>query len=176
MLKSFSIAVAAAVVALLAAAAFKPDTLRLSHSADIVAPPQKACALNDALRRFNEWNPFAMLGPHNAITYDTVTALVGGACIWAGQKSAAGRKRDVASVPPQRVKATPDFDKPVEVHNTVDCTVPARGDKSSTVSWSMHGPMPYVNRLLTIFFAMDKIFGKAFAAGLAHLKTLAERP
>ena len=46
----------------------------------------------------------------------------------------------------------------------------------STVTWAMHGPMPYLNRLMTIFFDMDKTVGKDFEAGLANLKALAEKP
>ena len=52
----------------------------------------------------------------------------------------------------------------------------AQGDKGSTVTWTMHGPMPYLNRLMTIFFDMDKTVGKEFEAGLVNLKALAEKP
>ena len=36
--------------------------------------------------------------------------------------------------------------------------------------------MPYLNRLMTVFFDMDKTVGKEFEAGLANLKALAEKP
>lgn len=57
---------------LLGFAAFQPDTLRLSRSATIAAPPDKVFALINDLRSFNDWNPFVRLQPHNAITDDTV--------------------------------------------------------------------------------------------------------
>jgi hypothetical protein len=79
-------------------------------------------------------------------------------------------------VPPQRVTARLDFSKPFEAHNMVDFVVQAQGDKSSTVTWTMRGPMPYLNRLMTIFFDMDKTVGKDFEAGLANLQALAEKP
>lgn len=44
-----------------------------------------------------------------------------------------------ASVPPQRVTARLDFSKPFEAHNMVDFRVQAQGDKSSVVTWAMHG-------------------------------------
>ena len=79
------------------------------------------------------------------------------------------------SVAPQRVTAKLDFTKPFEAHNSVDFTVQAQGT-GSTVTWAMHGPAPYVNKLMTIFFDMDKTVGKEFEAGLANLKALAEKP
>ena len=92
------------------------------------------------------------------------------------EKSGAGRMQIAESVPAQRVTAKLDFSKPFEAHNTVDFTVQPQGDKGSTVTWAMHGPAPYVNKLMTIFFDMDKTVGKDFEAGLANLKALAEKP
>ena len=174
MLKTILFVVAALIAALLIYAAFKPDSFRLSRSATIAAPPDKVFALINDLRRFNEWNPFAKLDPQHGITYDTVTAGVGGAYNWQGEKSGAGRMQIVESVPAQRVTAKLDFTKPFEAHNLVDFTVQAQGS-GSTVTWAMHGPMPYLNRLMTTFFDMDKTVGKDFEAGLANLKALAEK-
>lgn len=36
--------------------------------------------------------------------------------------------------------------------------------------------MPYISKLMTTFFDMDKMVGDDFAAGLANLKAAAERP
>ena len=174
MLKTILLVVAALVAALLIYAAFKPDNFRLSRSTTIAAPPDKVFALINDLRRFNEWNPFAKLDPQNAITYDAVTAGVGGAYNWQGEKSGAGRMQITESVPAQRVTAKLDFTKPFEAHNQVDFTVQPQGN-GSTVTWAMHGPMPYLNRLMTVFFDMDKTVGKDFEAGLANLKALAEK-
>ena len=174
MLKTIVLVVAAVIAALLTYAAFKPDSFRLSRSATMAAPPDKVFALINDLRRFNEWNPFAKLDPQNAITYDAVTAGVGGAYNWQGEKSGAGRMQITESVPAQRVTAKLDFTKPFEAHNLVDFTVQPQGN-GSTVTWAMHGPMPYFNRVMTIFFDMDKTVGKDFEAGLANLKTLTEK-
>jgi uncharacterized protein YndB with AHSA1/START domain len=142
----------------------------------MAAPPDRVFALINDLRRFNEWNPFAKLDPENAITYDAVTAGVGGAYHWRGEKSGAGRMQITESLPAQRVTAKLDFSRPFEAHNRVDFVVQALGDKGSTVTWTMHGPMPYLSRLMTVFFDMDKTVGKDFEAGLVNLKALAEKP
>jgi hypothetical protein len=39
----------------------------------------------------------------------------------------------------------------------------------------MHGPAPYINKLMSIFFSMDRMFGGEFEKGLANLKALAEK-
>ncbi len=175
MLKTILLIVAAAIAALLLYAATKPDTFRLSRSATIAAPPEKVFALINDLRLFNSWNPFAKMEPSVAITYDATSAGVGGAYNWKGDKTGEGRMQITESVPAQRVSAKLDFSKPFEAHNVVDFTVQPQGN-GSTVTWAMHGPMPYLNRVMTIFFDMDKTVGKDFESGLANLKALAEKP
>jgi uncharacterized protein YndB with AHSA1/START domain len=174
MLKTLLLIVAAAIAALLIYAATKPDSFRLQRSTTIAAPPEKVFALINDLRQFNTWNPFAKMDPKQVITYDAVTAGVGGAYNWQGEKSGAGRMQIVESVPAQRVSAKLDFTNPFDAHNVVDFTVQPQGN-GSTVTWAMHGPMPYLNRVMTIFFDMDKTVGKDFEAGLANLKALAEK-
>ncbi len=79
----------------------------------------------------------------------------------------------VESVPPQRVTMKLDFTKPFEAHNNVDFTLQPQGD-GVQVTWAMHGPAPYINKLMTLFFSMDKMVGGEFDKGLASLKALAE--
>jgi hypothetical protein len=49
-----------------------------------------------------------------------------------------------------------------------------KGD-STDVTWAMHGPSPYMSKVIGIFFNMDTMIGKEFETGLANLKTIAER-
>lgn len=175
MLKTILLVVAAVIAALLAYAAFRPDSFRLARSTTIAAPPEKVFALINDLRQFNTWNPFARMEPNVALTYDGAGAGVGAAYSWKGDKTGEGRMQITESVPAQRVSAKLDFVKPMEAHNVVDFTVQPQGS-GSTVTWAMHGPMPYVSRLMTIFFDMDKTVGRDFEAGLANLKALAEKP
>jgi uncharacterized protein YndB with AHSA1/START domain len=175
MLKTILLVVVAVIAALLIYAATKPDTFRLQRSATIAAPPEKVFALINDLRQFNTWNPFSKMEPSVVITYDATSAGVGGAYNWKGEKTGEGRMQIAESIAPQRVTAKLDFSKPFEAHNLVDFTVQPQGN-GSTVTWAMHGPMPYLNRVMTIFFDMDKTVGKDFEAGLANLKALAEKP
>jgi len=43
------------------------------------------------------------------------------------------------------------------------------------VVWDMQGPVPYVAKIMHVFVNMDRMVGADFEAGLANLKTLAEK-
>jgi hypothetical protein len=43
------------------------------------------------------------------------------------------------------------------------------------VSWVLHGPMPYISKVISIFCDMDSMVGKDFEAGLANLKAVVEK-
>ena len=128
MLKTILLVAAGALAALLAYAAFKPDTVRLSRSATVAAPPDRVFALINDLRRVNEWNPFAKLDPHNAVYYEDVIAGAGGVYPWQGENSGAGRMQITESLSPRRVTAKLDFSKPFEAHKLVEFTVNEEGD------------------------------------------------
>jgi uncharacterized protein YndB with AHSA1/START domain len=174
MIKTIVLVVVALIAVVLVYAATRPDTFRIERSATISAPPDQVFASIEDLRRFNEWNPFAKADPEAKITYESTTRGVGGAYTWVGEKSGAGRMQIVESVPPQRVMLKLDFTKPFEAHNTVEFTVAPQAG-GSRVNWAMHGPMPYLHKVMTLFFSMDKMVGGEFEKGLADLKRLAEQ-
>jgi hypothetical protein len=64
--------------------------------------------------------------------------------------------------------------KPFEAHNIAEFTLEPRGN-STTVTWAMYGPNPYIAKVMHIFFSMDRMVGKQFEDGLANLKTLVEK-
>jgi hypothetical protein len=64
--------------------------------------------------------------------------------------------------------------RPFAANNIVDYIMEPTGS-ATRVSWNMHGPMPYLAKVMSTFFDMDKMVGKDFEEGLASLKTLAEK-
>ena len=46
--------------------------------------------------------------------------------------------------------------------------------KFTNVTWAILGPVPYVMKVMCIFFSMDKMLGKDFEAGLTNMKAIAE--
>ena len=63
---------------------------------------------------------------------------------------------------------------PMEGHNVVEFTLHPKED-STSVTWAIQGPMPYISKVLSLFCDMDAMIGKEFENGLAELKTIAER-
>ena len=46
---------------------------------------------------------------------------------------------------------------------------------ATNVTWLMHGPAPFMSKLMQVFINLDNKIGKDFEAGLANLKRLAEK-
>lgn len=46
---------------------------------------------------------------------------------------------------------------------------------STTVTWAMEGPSPFMAKIMQVFFNMDRMVGDDFENGLGRLKLLAEK-
>lgn len=80
----------------------------------------------------------------------------------------------IETAPYSKVVIKLDFFKPFEAHNQAEFTLAAHGGFTN-VSWVMHGPQPYMAKLMSIFVDCEKMIGPQFEAGLKNLKALAER-
>ena len=67
-----------------------------------------------------------------------------------------------------------DFIKPFQGHNTAEFTILPQGG-ASDVTWVMHGPAPFMSKVMQLFMNMDRMIGRDFEAGLANLKKVAEQ-
>jgi hypothetical protein len=85
----------------------------------------------------------------------------------------AGRIEIIESVPPTKVTLQLDFVKPFKASNIVEYTLEPRGD-ATEVTWAMHGPAPFISKVMCLFVDMDKMVGKDFEVGLANLKAVTE--
>jgi uncharacterized protein YndB with AHSA1/START domain len=175
MVKKLFLALVLVLAALLIYAATLPGSFRVARSADIAAPPAKLHALISDLRQFNVWNPFLRQDPKAQLTYEGAASGVGSAYRWQGEKSGAGRMEVIESAAPKSVAMKLDFSKPFEAQNRVDFTIEPQGT-GSRVTWAMSGPSPFISKLMSVFFSMDKMVGGEFDNGLANLKALAEKP
>ena len=66
------------------------------------------------------------------------------------------------------------FIKPFEAHNVAEFTLEPHGE-TTTVTWAMHGPVPYFAKIIHVFLNMDTMVGKEFETGLENLKALTEK-
>jgi uncharacterized protein YndB with AHSA1/START domain len=175
MLKIISLAVVAVVGGFLIYAATRPDSFRVERTATINAPPERIFPLINDFQRWGAWSPFEKKDPGMKRTMSGVPSGKGAVYEWDGNKEIGqGRMEIVESVPPSRVTLTLDFTRPFEAHNIVDFTLEPRGD-STQVTWAIHGPSPFISKVMGIVLNVDKMIGKDFEAGLAALKTVSEQ-
>ncbi|CAB3797164.1 hypothetical protein LMG28614_04512 [Paraburkholderia ultramafica] len=173
MLKTLLIIAVAAVGLLLAYAATRPDSFRIERSLRIEAPPERIYALIDDLHRFNLWNPFLRKDPATQGIYSGTPSGKGARYAWQSDKVGVGQMEIVDTTAASSVTMSLDFITPFEAHNMAEFTL--KPDANATqVTWAMHGPVPFLSKLMQVFVSMDRMVGKDFEDGLSNLKTLAE--
>jgi uncharacterized protein YndB with AHSA1/START domain len=175
MLKIIVIVLAVAIAGVLGLAAMKPDTFRVQRATTIKAPPEKIFAFINDFRRWADWSPWEKKDPALKRTYGVAMSGKGALYAWEGNKDVGQGSMEIAdSVPPSKVRLKLDFVKPFEAHNIVEFTLQPQGDATS-VTWSMQGDTPFFGKIIHVFINMDAMVGKDFEAGLANLKTEAEK-
>jgi len=171
------LAVAIAIVLILAMT--KPDRFRVERAAAIHAPPETIFALIDDFHQWRSWSPWEGRDPAMKRTYEGADRGKGAVYAWDGNKNVgAGRMEILSATSPSNVVIKLDFIKPFEGHNTAEFTILPQGSAtsvSSNVIWAMHGPAPFMHKVMQVFMNMDRMIGKDFETGLANLKTAAER-
>ena len=175
MLKAILVIAAILIAAILAYAATKPDTFSVQRSARVNAPPAKIYAIVNDFHRWIDWSPWEKLDPAMTRTLSGAASGPGAVYEWRGNgKVGAGRMEITESVPASKVGIKLDFIKPFEGHNIAEFTLVPQRD-ATQVTWTMHGPTPFVSKLMQVFVSLDTMIGKDFESGLANLKTLAEK-
>ena len=175
MFKIIAIVAVVLLVALLVFAATRPDTFRVQRATSIKAPPEKIFALINDFHGWAAWSPWEKMDPAMKRTHSGAASGKGAVYGWEGNaKVGTGRMEITESSPPARIIIKLDFIKPFEGHNIAEYTLEANGDVTN-VTWDMHGPTPYIAKIMHVFFSMDRMVGKDFETGLANLKTIAEK-
>lgn len=164
-----------AIAALMLFATTRPDTFRVERSLAIKAPAERIFPLLDDFHRWPQWSPWEKLDPAMVRTHAGPPRGVGAIYEWRGNsKVGQGRMEITRSTAPRELAIKLDFIKPFEGHNIAEFTLKPQDD-ATLVHWAMHGPTPYVSKLMGIFISMDTLIGRDFEAGLANLKAAAEQ-
>ena len=167
------LAIAIAVVLILAAA--KPDTFSVQRGIAMKAPPEKIFSLINDFHQWGKWSPWENRDPAMTRSFSGAESGQGAVYAWEGNKNVgSGRMEILDAATPSKIIIKLDFLKPFEAHNTAEFTMLPQGDATS-VNWVMHGPAPFLSKMMQVFMNMDKMIGKDFEAGLANLKGLAEK-
>lgn len=177
-LKTLSVLAAIVVVVVagvLIYAAIKPDSFRVERTATIKAAPDKIYAEIANLHGWSTWSPYEKRDPDMKRVFSGAESGKGAVYTWDGNKDVGqGRMEIVEATPPSKIAIKLDFIKPFEGHNMAEFTLVPAGD-STTATWAMYGPSPYVAKVMGTFFDLDKMIGDDFEAGLAALRTVAEK-
>jgi hypothetical protein len=174
-LKVIAIALVVLVGAVLAFAATQPDRFSVQRSASIKAPPDRIYPLIADFGRWNAWSPYEKKDPAMKRSFSGAASGKGAVYAWEGNGEVGQGRMEIAdAAAPSRVTLKLDFVKPFEAHNTVDFLLEPKGD-ATQVTWAMQGPMPFISKVMCLFMDMDRMVGADFEAGLANLKSIAER-
>lgn len=174
MWKNLGFLIVVLVVGLLAYAATRPDSFRVERSTTINAPAEVIFPLIDDYRRWNAWSPWETRDPAMKKTYSGAGSGVGAVYEWAGNSEVGtGRMETTGSVAPSKITIDLHFMKPFEARNTTEFSL-ADQDGTTTVTWAMYGPSPFISKVMGLFVSMDEMVGGDFATGLANLKSAAE--
>jgi uncharacterized protein YndB with AHSA1/START domain len=164
------------VLAVLVAAATRPDTFTVKRSIAINAPPDWVFPLINHFERWRDWSPWEHKDPAMKRAFGPHASGKGAIYSWSGNNEVGQGKMEIIEVkPPSLVRLKLDFFKPFKAQNEVDFTLEQRGGGTEVV-WSMRGPLTFTQKVAHLFMDMDALVGKDFEAGLANLKARAEKP
>ncbi|HEY0502327.1 MAG TPA: SRPBCC family protein [Lysobacter sp.] len=173
MFKIIGLIVLVLVVAVLVFAATRPDTFRVERSIVVKAPPQRVLAQLDDFHRWRAWSPFEALDPAMKREIAGNPQGKGAVYTWDGNSKAGAGRMEILEATPSCVRIQLDFTRPMTAHNTAEFLLVPEGD-GTRVTWAMHGPQPYIGKLMGLVFNMDRMLGKDFERGLTNLKRVAE--
>jgi uncharacterized protein YndB with AHSA1/START domain len=164
-----------AAAAVVAYASTRPDSFSVQRSASIKAPPEKIFSLINDYRNWPQWSPYENRDPEMKRTYSGAATGKGAKYAWEGNRQVgSGEMEIIDTAPPRKVLIKLDFMKPFEAHNVAEFTLEPQGD-TTNVTWAMHGPVPLMAKVMHMVMDIDKMVGTDFAAGLANMKTAAEK-
>jgi len=174
MLKVILFISVALIALILMYAATRPDDFHVERSINIKAAPEKIFGLINDLHRWNEWTPYNK-DPAMKKTYSASTSGKGATYAWEGNKDVGkGEIAITESIPFSRIVFDLHMLEPFEGHNVAAFSLNAAGD-STRVTWSLDDKQKLMVKVMGIFMNMDRMIGKDFEAGLANLKTVAEK-
>lgn len=177
MLKTLAIigvVVVVAIAGILLYAATKPDSFRVERTVLINAPSDKVFPLINDIKAWTVWSPYEKKDPAMKRTYGAVTAGKGATYAWEGNKDVGQGSMEIVESGPRKVLIKLDFLKPFEAHNMGEFLLEPKGD-STSVTWAIHGPSPYMSKVIGTFMNFDDMIGRDFEKGLADLKAAAEK-
>lgn len=174
-----AIVLAALIAVVVVLAAMRPNTFRIQRSIDINAPADKIFQLINDYRNWGLWSPYEHIDPAMQRTFSGAPSGKGSIYEWRGNKNIGhGRMEILDTAPPSKVVIKLDFFSPFEAHNMAEFTMRPNGSATNVttnVTWAMHGPVPFMAKIIHMFMNMDRMVGGQFQQGLVSMKAVAEK-
>jgi hypothetical protein len=176
----FYVGIAALVIALAIAvfllyASTRPNTFRYARTTTINAHPEAVHALINDYKNWTLWSPYEHRDPALKRTFSGAPAGRGAVYAWEGNKNVGSGRMEIVDATPGKIIIKLDFFKPFKANNVAEFTLEPKG-AATDVTWAMHGPVPFIGKIMHLIIDCDKMIGKDFADGLASMKAAAERP
>ena len=170
-----AIVLAVAIAIVLILAAIKPNTFSVRRATTVKVPPEKIFPLINDFHQWVTWSPYENKDPAMKRSYSGAESGKGAVYGWEGNKNVgSGRMEILDTSVPTKIVIKLDFFKPFEGHNTAEFTMLPQGD-ATKLTWLMHGPSPFIGKIMHVFINMDRMIGKDFEVGLANLKKITEK-
>src|SRR5450432_3909425 len=171
------LAIVVAIVLILAAT--KPNTFSVQRATTVRAPPERIFPLINDFHQWGSWSPYENKDPAMKRSYSGAVDGKGAVYGWEGNKNVGSGRMEILDISvPSKIVIKLDFFTPFEGHNTAEFTMLPQGDATNVttdVTWLMHGPAPFMSRMMQVFMNLDKMIGKDFEIGLANHKRLTEK-
>jgi hypothetical protein len=170
-----AVVLAVAIAIILILAATKPARFSVQRGTTVKAPPDAIFPLINDFHQWGTWSPYENKDPAMKRSYSGAAAGKGAIYAWDGNKNVgSGRMEILDTAVPTKIVIKLDFFAPFEGHNTAEFTMLPQGD-ATNLTWLMHGPAPFMSKVMQVFMNIDNMIGKDFEVGLANLKRLTEK-
>ena len=165
---------AALVLLLLMLSLLAPATYDVSRTIEVRQAPEAVFEYLKYLKNQDEWSPWGQKDPDMKKGFRGTDGTVGAVSTWEGNKQVGSGEQEITRiVPGRRIETALRFLKPWK--STSDAYLEVEPSAlGSTVRWGFRGQSGFPMRIMLLFMSMDKMVGKDFETGLAHLKARLE--
>jgi len=172
-----AIIIAVVLAAVLVYAATRPSTFIVQRTTSINAPAARIYPLINDFHQWKQWSPYETKDLAMTRTFSGAPSGKGSVYAWQGDKNVGSGRMEIINTTMSKVTVDLQFIAPFKAHNTAEFSLAPNGEAArvtTNVTWAMHGPLPFIGKVMHLFINMDRMVGNDFEAGLANLKTVSE--
>ena len=166
--------IGAIALAIVAVGFFIPSTFSVQRSAEINAAPRKVYDLIVEPKKWTEWSVWTRRDPNMHITYSGPPFGMGAKWAWVSKSEGTGSMEFTRVEPDKAVEYSLLF-QDFNMRSTGALRLEPAGN-STRITWTNTGDVGGNPVKHYLAMMMDRMVGPDFEAGLANLKTLAEKP